>query len=172
MLLLVSAVMILVCPCASPMKSQTDGDLSAYRTPICPYVLTTIPCLRTNIYLESKEYTRTSCHPGSYTVASSICMSLLHHSRKVFSLTLFRDLHTASDSDDWNILADEWDHQVGGRGHCRVHSRSLCMVSIGCMASRGIIGRRQNYPKAAGRIVSYLTDSHEDLSLMIIAGSA
>ena len=99
-------------------------------------------------------------------------MSLLHCSRKQLSLTSFHDLHTASNSDDWNILADEWKHQVGGSGHRRVHSRSLCMVSIRCMASRGVIGRGQNYPQAAGRIVSYLTDSHEDLFLMIIVGNA
>lgn len=92
--------------------------------------------------------------------------------RKKVSLTSFHDLHTASNSDDWDILADEWEHQVGGSRHRRVHSRSLCMVPTGCMASRGIIGRGQNYPQAAGRIVSYLTDSRADRSLMILAGSA
>lgn len=98
-------------------------------------------------------------------------MSLLRCSRQV-SLTSFHDLDTASNSDDWDILADEREHQVGGSGHRRVHSRSLCMVPAGCLASRGIIGRGQNYPKAARRIVSYLTNSRPDLSLMIIAGSA
>jgi hypothetical protein len=57
MLLLVSAVMILVCLAIRLFKSRTDGHLSAHRTPIYPSVLTTIPCLRTDIYLESKEYT-------------------------------------------------------------------------------------------------------------------
>lgn len=57
MLLLVSAVMILVCLTIRLLKSQTEARLSVHRTPICPSVSTTIPCLRTYIYLESKEYT-------------------------------------------------------------------------------------------------------------------
>ena len=73
MILLVSAAMIVVCLAIRLFKSRTEA-VSAYRTPIYPSVSTTIPRLRTDIYLESKEYTRTSCHPGSYTTARALCI--------------------------------------------------------------------------------------------------
>src|SRR5260370_26242363 len=79
MLLLFSAAMILVCTSPLP-RVGLRPSLSDHRTAVCPSVLTTDSCFRTDIYLESEEYTRTSRHPRSYTATSAIRLSPSHAS--------------------------------------------------------------------------------------------